>query len=292
MKQLILLLLSVILLACTSKKKELDNTFYPFNNALTLPNAPQGFDNQAEFINELGFDGFGGHSRDDYFKRRASLNKVGLSIPELYWSLKLDSTGSYSYNPEIKEIIKDSKNQNLIVTLVIYGEAYENNHAGSDNIVVKAIQELADFAAPYGVRIAAYPHVNVYCETVAHSVRIAKMAKRDNVGSAFNLCHFLKKEGKEGWQEKISKALPSLIMVSISGADGGDTQNMNWDQLIQPLGEGTYDTYPLVKYLKDKGYDGPIGLQCYNIKQDTDVALSKSIKTWRSYQKRYAEETN
>ena len=45
----------------------------------------------------------------------------------------------------------------------------------------------------------------------------------------------------------------------------------------------------LVKLVKDKGYDGKFGLQCYNIRQDCEVALTKSIQTWQAYQKRYRE---
>ena len=45
----------------------------------------------------------------------------------------------------------------------------------------------------------------------------------------------------------------------------------------------------MVKFLKDNGYDGLFGLQCYNIKQDCEVALSKSMNTWREYKKRYEE---
>ena len=78
-------------------------------------------------------------------------------------------------------------------------------------------------------------------------------------------------------------------MISICGAESGNTQEMGWDQLIQPLGEGTFDTYKLVKLAKDKGYEGPFGLQTYNIKQDAEVALSTSISTWREYQLKYRE---
>ena len=83
-----------------------------------------------------------------------------------------------------------------------------------------------------------------------------------------------------------------LFMVSLNGANSGDTQNMGWDQLIQPLGEGTFDTFELVKFLKDRGYEGKFGLQCYNIQQDCEQALTKSVETWKQYKKRYANTAN
>ncbi len=283
MKNILLISIIALLVACSaSEKKELDNVFYPFNNALrTLPNAPQGFDKQAEFIKRLGFVGYGGHKSDDYFKRRAALDKVGLSMPELYWGMDLDSAGDYSYDKKIEEIIKDSKDRNLIVSLVLGSTSFINKREEGDPLIAKGIQELADYAAQYNVKVAIYPHVNCFVEESAHSVKLAKLVNRDNVGVIFNTCHFLKKEGNEGWKDVILNALPYLYMVSISGADSGNTEEMGWDKLIQPLGEGTFDIYPLVKFLKDNNYNEPFGLQCYNIKQDCELALSKSMKTWQ-----------
>jgi sugar phosphate isomerase/epimerase len=114
------------------------------------------------------------------------------------------------------------------------------------------------------------------------------MVNRDNVGAIFNTCHLLKVEGEEGWEQKLVDAVPYLYMISINGSDSGNTQAMDWDRLIQPLGEGSFDTYKLVKLAKDNGYDGLFGLQCYNIKQDCETALTKSMNTWKSYQKKYA----
>lgn len=251
-------------------------------------NAPEGLDAQAEFIKKLGFDGFAGHHSEDYFARRAALDKVGLTMPEVYWGIDIDSLGNMTYKEGLKEVIKDSKDRDLIIALYADAKTFQENQEEGDPLVVKCIQELADFAAPFNVKIAIYPHVNNYCETSEHSVRLAKMANRDNVGAIFNTCHLLKVEGDSDWQDKLISAMPYLYMISINGADSGDTQSMGWNQLIQPLGEGTFDTYELVKLAKDQGYDGPFGLQCYNIKQDAEVALSKSMKTWREYQERYA----
>ena len=290
MRNLILITFMTILLGCSSTKKELDNTFYVFNNCVrNLPNSPEGFETQAKFIKELGFDGFGGHISEDYFKRRAALDKAGLKMPEIYWGAELDSAGKFSYKEGLKDIIIDSKDRDLLVALFTNAKTFMNNKDAGDIFMANGIRELADFAAPYGVKVAVYPHVGNYCETSAHSVKLAKMVDRDNAGVIFNTCHLLKVEGEDGWQQKALDAIPHLFMVSINGADSGNTQEMGWDRLIQPLGEGTFDTYPLVKFLKDNGYEGVFGLQCYNIKQDCKVALTKSINTWREYQKRYSE---
>lgn len=291
MRALVLATLVSLLFGCAnSQKKELNNTFYAFNNSVRMPNAPEGMDAQSELIKKLGFDGLSGHTNDDYFSRRAALDKVGLIMPEVYWGIDMDSIGQITYKEGLKEIIKDSKDRDLVIALYSNVKYFMNNKEEGDPLLAKAIGELADFAAPFGVKIAIYPHVGNYCETSEHSVRLAKMANRPNVGAIFNTCHLLKVEGDEGWEQKLLDALPYLYMISINGADSGNTKEMNWDKLIQPLGEGTFDTYKLVKLAKDNGYNGLFGLQCYNIKQDCEVALTKSITTWNAYEKRYATE--
>jgi sugar phosphate isomerase/epimerase len=291
MKKLLLVaLISLFFGSAYSQKKELDNTFYAFNNSMRMPNAPEGMEAQAQLIKKLGFDGLSGHTNDDYFSRRAALDKAGLKMPELYWGIDMDSTGRISYKEGLKEIIKDSKDRDLVVALFSNVKFFMNSKDKGDPLLAKAIGELADFAAPYGVKIAIYPHVGNYCETSEHSVRLAKMANRPNVGTIFNTCHLLKVEGEAGWEQKLLNALPWLYMISISGADSGNTKEMNWDKLIQPLGEGTFDTWKLVKLAKDNGYKGLFGLQCYDIKQDCEVALKTSMNTWNGYKKRYSSE--
>lgn len=273
--------------------KQLDNVFYCFNNGIrTLPNAPKSLADQAALIKKIGFDGLSGHVGEDYWARRETLDVVGVDMPEIYWGMTLTDDGHIEYKEEIKEIIKDSKDRNLLVALFLNAKKYMNHRTEGDKRFADGIQALADFAAPYHVEVAIYPHANNYCETLAQSVSMAKRINRRNVGIIFNTCHLLKVEGEKGWQEKAKKALPYLFMVSINGADSGETQKMGWDRLIQPLGQGTFDTYALVKFFKDNGYDGKFGLQCYNIKQACDVALTQSMNTWRAYQKNYAEEAS
>jgi len=291
MKNIVLAAFMVVFFGCSTKDagKELNNTFYAFNNAVrTLPNAPQGLEEQAAFIKNLGYDGFAGHHAEAYLPRRESMDKVGLAMPEVYWPLTIHKDGSVTYKEGLDEIILDSKDRNLVLALAALSDDFKEQTAESDQYLVTAIRELADFAAPYGVKIAVYPHVNFYCERLDHSIELAKMIDRPNVGAIFNTCHLFKVEGMDGWQQKLTEAIPYLYMISINGLDTGDTQNMDWDKLIQPLGEGDFDTYQIVKLAKDNGYEGLFGLQCYNIKQDCEVAMSTSINTWKAYQQKYA----
>lgn len=285
---LILCLIASFFIFSCSQKKELDNTFYCFNNGVrTLPNAPVGYEAQAQLVKRLGYDGLAGHKEETYYELRTAMDKVGLEMPEMYIALNVVDS-KISYNSELKNILEDSRDRNLLVTLHLHADEFMNNKKEGDKLFVTGLRELADFGKPLNVQFAVYPHVGFYCETLEHAVNLVKATDRKNVGAVFNLCHLLKVEGEQGWQEKAREALPYLFMVSINGTDKGNTKEMGWDQLIQPLGEGSFDTYQLVKLLKDNGYNGKFGLQCYNIKQDCEVALTKSIDTWNSYKERYA----
>jgi sugar phosphate isomerase/epimerase len=290
MKNLVLVILLALISGCNTPEKKLDNTFYAFNNCMrTLPGAPETLQEQIELIRKIGYDGLAGHQAQDYFKLRGALDAAGLTMPEIYWGINVSENGDLTYNSELDEVIKHSDGRDLIVAIYINADAFLHNKEEGDPIVSAAIGKLADFAAPYGVRVAVYPHLDNYCETSAHAVKLARITDRKNVGAIFNTCHLLKVEGEEGWQEKLISALPYLYMISINGADSGNTKEMGWDQLIQPLGEGTFDTYELVKLARDNGYEGPFGLQCYNISQDCEVVLTKAKNTWEEYKNAYAE---
>jgi sugar phosphate isomerase/epimerase len=291
MKNLSLFTIMVVLFSCNSPNKNLDNTFYAFNNCVRmLPNAPETLEGQVELVKKIGFDGFSGHQSQDYFKLRAALDEVGLKMPEIYWGITIDEQGGANYKEDLINVIHDSENRDLMIALFINADAYKDNKDEGDPVVAAAIADIADYAAAYGAKVAIYPHIGNYCETSEHSVKLTKLIDRNNVGAIFNTCHLLKVEGEEGWDKKLLNALPYLYMISINGADSGDTQKMGWDRLIQPLGEGTFDTWKIVKLAKDNGYEGLFGLQCYNIKQDCEVALTKSIQTWEDYKERYAKE--
>ncbi len=273
----------------TAQKKEFNNIFFCFNNSMNMPNAPESFLAQAELVKNVGFEGMELNEGFDFdfAERQAILDAKGLKIPQLYWKMRLTDEGKVTYDEELREIIELSKDRDLVVSLIVLANQYKQNKEDGNRILSDAIGELADYAALYNVRIALYPHKFLYYEEIDHVIELVEMIDRKNVGAIFNVCHFLKVEGEEHIEEKLHKVMPYLFVVSINGADSGNTQEMGFDRLIQPLGEGTFDTYKVVKILLDGGYKGPIGLQCYNIKQDCELALYKSMSTWRKYKLRY-----
>ena len=72
-------------------------------------------------------------------------------------------------------------------------------------------------------------------DTIGDAVRIAKKAQRENVGVMFNLCHFLKQKDEADLKRVIAESAPHLMLVSINGADAGQTRAMGWDWTILAL---------------------------------------------------------
>ncbi len=276
-------------MACFAQVKELNNPFYCFGNAMSLPNAPKSFEEQAALVKKIGYNAISGSGVENYFEFRKALDQEGLKLPEIYIELNIDQ-GIALGETKLKKIIRDSKDRDLLITLPISSKLYKNNQLEGDVKLVEILTDLADYAAVYHVKLAIYPHFSNYCESIDHALKIASMAGRSNIGIVFNLCHFLKVEGQDKIEAAVTKAMPYLMMVSICGADSGDTKNMDWNRLIQPLGSGSFNTYDFVKLVKDKGYNGIVGLQCYNIKVDAQAALFQSLATWKSFKIKYTAE--
>jgi sugar phosphate isomerase/epimerase len=83
----------------------------------------------------------------------------------------------------------------------------------------------------------------------------------------FNLCHWFRVSKDRDYESRLKQALPRLMAVSINGADEWDTES-GWGKYIQPLGRGTFDVAKFMRTLRELGFKGPVGLQCYGIEGD------------------------
>lgn len=286
---IILLLLSLYLNLSGQKGKSLKNPFFVFNNGLNKEGLdPIPFDEQAALLKNYGFDGIEHRETDKIMELKEALDKKGLKIYADYVNIDIDKNDPY--NPEWKEVIPKLKGTRIILWCHLHSARFKPSDEDADDLIVPVLQELADFAEPYGVKLAIYPHIWFLAEKAEDSYRIAQKVNRNNVGAVFNLPHFLRTDSAENINNVINLIMPKLFAVSICGADNGETGKMDWDRLIQPLGQGTFDVYYLVKLLADKGFKGPFGLQCYGLKGDPDTYLPHSGETWKSFKKRYANQ--
>ena len=284
----VVILILIMGLCIMCDKKELNNIFYVQNTLDGFDNAPFTPGEKAKLLKRIGYDGLEGFGYKDFYELRNALKNEGLAMPVNYVALNFEAERNPedSSVKEIKEMIISS-DKGSVIYFHLHSNTYKNDKEAGDKVVTEILREISDFAHSYGVKLCVYPHISFYCETLAHSVRLARMADRKNYGASMNLCHLLKVEGMEGIDAKIKEYAPFLFAVNICGADSGDTKNLGWDRLIQPLGKGSFDTYHFIKSLRDNGYTGPIGLQCYNLKGDAFETLTSSMDTWKEYKERY-----
>ena len=150
-----------------------------------------------------------------------------------------------------------------------------------DTVIVPQLRQLVTYARSKGVKISLYPHAGFWAARFETCVRVASKVDDPNLGVTFNLCHWLKVEGSERDPlPLIKEALPRLNFITINGADNGDTQNLGWDKLIQPLGRGSYDVGAFVAKTRAAGYRGPFGFQGFGIKMDSKELLKESMEGW------------
>ena len=149
-----------------------------------------------------------------------------------------------------------------------------------DPRAVKILREMSDLASDSGSQLLLYPHISCWVERIEDAVRVADKVDRPNVGVMFNLCHWLRVDPRRNYKPLLQQAMPRLWAVSINGADAFDPQP-GWAHYLQPLDRGSFDVGGLLRTLKELGYQGPIGLQCFGIGGDAREHLARSMAAWR-----------
>jgi len=257
-------------------------SFFCFEDAFLL-SENYTFEDQARLLKTLGYDGIELEGLDNYEEKLRILDKYNLNVYMVY--IQIDLEKEQPYDTRLHDFIKLVNGKAVTLWLHIHSEKYGPSDAAGDSLCVPILQELADFAKTNNVKLALYPHSRFWLEKLGDSVRLTQKAGRANLGAVFNLCHFLKTDTRDSLEFKLVKSIPYLSAVSINGADDGNTRDMEWARLIQPLGEGSFDVLNILRLLKINNYKGPVGLQCYDIKGDPAVFLKTSITTWERYLK-------
>lgn len=226
---------------------------------------------QIAVLQKLGYDSLGSAKPRDLAARLKVHKESNLRISSIYIGGKLGN----KIKPEIPKAIGQLKGRDSIIELFVQG-----NSKNTDEQAVAFVQEVADLAKVSKLRVVLYPHAGFYIDTLDDAIRIAKLSKRSNVGVMFNLCHFLKVEPTSNLRETLESAGDLLWRVSICGAEVGGS---SWSELIQPLDKGSFDQAELLNMLREIGFSGDIGLQCYAIAGDPEENLNRSMIAWRSF---------
>lgn len=244
---------------------------------------------QAQTVKELGYDGIGYNYTTPPAAARwqEELQRRGLKLFSLYVYAFLDEPEVKRYPVGLQETIRQLKGTETFVWLTLrLSNRKDKSKTEHDDVCVKIVNEVADWAKASGVRVAIYPHAGFYVATADEALRIVRLVNRSDVGLTVNLCHELMQGNGERLPEIVRLAAPHLFLATINGADQGGKPG----GYIQRLDQGNYDVYGFLKLLRTNGYRGPIGLQCYSVKGDVRENLEKSIGAWRGYTARVASE--
>ena len=286
----IVLVGSLLMCSCSSLQsasKGLNNQFFAMNTGTDRKNLTAA--QQAEMLKDLGYDGIGYTGIEGIDEMIEEFEKRDLKMFNTYLRVRIDPDAEH-YDTGLPETIRRLKGKDVLLWLTVSSKKFKPSDPAGDPYAVEILRKIADMAEESGLRIALYPHITSWVERVDDGVRVAKKVNRKNVGATFNLCHWLKVEGADNMKPLMESVMPYLFVVSINGADAGETKNMGWDRLILTLDRGSFDTYDFLKTLKQLGYTGPIGLQGYGIKGDARDNLTRSMNAWRKLQQRMSEE--
>jgi sugar phosphate isomerase/epimerase len=277
------------LLAAEAALTNLPNSFFAMNFWQLDPKISKSPEAQARLLKELGYDGMLYLGALDGMKESfRALDTHGLEMSAaavIHYDISVDPGGGYP--PSLKEAIQQLKGRKTLLLIQFQSKTHPKSSSAGDARAVELGRELADFAREYGVRLAIYPHANIWCERVDHAVRIAKQCGRENLGVSFNLTHWLWTDPQGDLENLVHDALPHLFLVTINGIN--QTAPLG---VIETLDRGDYDVGGFLKPFIAAGYRGPIGLQCVSIKGDARDNLTRSMAAWRKISSRLAAETN
>ena len=280
MKTIFLQLFLLIFFCCNGFSQSFQPKFFCFEDAFLKEHTNDPVF-QAKLLKQLGFDGMELMGLDLMDEKLAAIEAQNLKLFMVY--IRIDLEKKPAYDPRLLDFIRQVKDKGVTMWVHILSEKLKPSDPAGDDLCIPIIRELADFAAPYGVEIAFYPHSSFWLEKLGDSVRLTQKIDRKNVGAVFNLCHYLRTDERPLLEEKLINSIPFLKAVSINGADDGVTNQMDWNHLIQPLGKGNFDVLRILQILKDHHYAGPIGLQCYAIPGKPEEFLRVSTESWKSY---------
>jgi sugar phosphate isomerase/epimerase len=271
-----------------SQAAELDNPFFAMDTGTA-----NGFsETKIAMLKGVGYAGVDfsalgsfGRSLDQLPEVLAAVDRHGLTLYSVYFTVEIDGG---ECPPDVQRAIEALRGRSeTVIWAALNSTHLAAGSTAGDAAAVATVRSMAELADRAGLRIVLYPHTGQFAERVADNVRIARLVAKKNVGVTWNLCHWLKAEGGQGFLTTAALAMPFLMRVTINGADPPEG-DLGWDRLIQPLDAGSYDVFGFVSRLRQLGYTGPIGLQGYGIKGDARQNLTRSLAAWEQFKKRFA----
>ncbi len=266
----------------TDTPKALDNPFFAFKNSMETA-GPASVEDQAALLADIGFAGFDNRDLEGLEEELKALDRHGLKLFTVYFSVRID-VGETPFNPRLPELLPLLKDRGTILWCNTTSKMLKPSDAAGDERAVLLFRQIADLSAPYGVRVAPYPHIGMWVESPEDTVRLADKVDRPNFGTSFNLFHWRALgDRKRPLEEVVRGVAPRMMVMSINGNDGTTAVSG-----ISPLQESQTEEYlNVLKAFHAAGYKGPVGLQCYRIPGDPNVHLRRSMAVWRKLREHF-----
>jgi len=245
--------------------------FYAFENGLTGVASPE---DQCKLLQELGFDGVEIHLNPAKLpKMLDQLDKHRLKLFGIYTTPWLEDPLPSDWGDWIKLL----KGRETRIEMAISSRTRKPSDAAGDSMAESLLKKVSDLCDDTGPIASVYPHADMWTERVDDGVRLAKRLQRKNVGTNFNLVHWQWVPQSRPLKTALQEAIPHLFLVTINGLKGPSTGR----QQIRPLDDSDYDLREFLGVVRDVGYVGPVGLQCWSIAEPPAIHLKRSIESWK-----------
>lgn len=266
-----------------------ENPFYAMDTAFAphfRKTAPP-LDESLALVKQLGFAGVAWTERtpEQVAAELAAIEKAGLRMVAIYSPAKVTPEGDLTHSPGALALMETLRGHCDILWIHIGGKGPEIASLRGDEPLFAKLRHLADCAQRNAMKVAIYPHLGEWTERFGDAVKLAKLVNHPAFGVSFNLCHALAAGEGERIPALLEEAGTDLVTATICGAEAGavPADGQRWKKLIQPLGQGSYDTGALVRKLKAVGFAGPIGFQGYGIAGEPAAILTPTMETWKGY---------
>ena len=235
---------------------------------------------RLDVVRELGYSGIAWTLGDPVHTKDTAgdCELRGMRMTAIYCGAVLSRTGLVT-DARFDATLASLKGHDTIVWLHITSSEYPKSSEEGDPVAVMFLRSIAERAAASGLSVSIYPHYGDWTERFEDAIRVARKVAKPNLGVTFNLCHWLRADGKD-LDARLDESIAMVNCVTVNGATPGT--DMSWTSLIQTLDKGTYDWAALVRNFQCRGYAGPFCLQLYGVGGDKRDNLKRSIEAWRT----------
>jgi 4-hydroxyphenylpyruvate dioxygenase len=149
-----------------------------------------------------------------------------------------------------------------IRTLVLAADFAQKPDPQSLGRAVVSLKQAGQWAAAFGARLALeFRGTDAFCSCLDTAVSLVEQAREPNVGVCLDVFHFYKGPSKPEDLERLTAA--NLFHVQVCDVAGVPRELMTDSDRVMP-GDGDFRLEPVVRRLKQIGYDGAVSVELMN----------------------------